>query len=347
MYSRDRVIDSKKFNIPDSFVNYTRLKGTRGSGEAKLFLRMESEGFELRTFFSNFREDNEYFFIQSNLLDYINNAAFEYQNQIQSINDVRGYKNNIFLKYEDFKQKILSLPGRWKISDIEEIISINRYYIRPKNLASGAQIENRRKHPWNFMRDIALPKLKKIIIEKVMQAENYAYYFLLLLDISERRFIYHNSPDLIKNSLEEINNRFNEGSIEKKRLVDAQDGRGFFREQVLSRMNKCQITGFSDPRYLEAAHIKPWTKSEFEEKIDGFNGMLLTPNCHKLFDRGMITFDDEGKLIKSNEMNLTEYDKLFIEEASIDRSAIIHTKTKEYLKWHREFVFEKFNNFEF
>ena len=127
------------------------------------------------------------------------------------------------------------------------------------------------------------------------------------------------------------------------RLIEAQNGRGFFRHQVLSKMIECQITGLTDLRFLEAAHIKPWSKSSEDEKIDGYNGIMLTPNCHKLFDIGMISFDEKGRLIKSKNMPNKDFDKLFRESENIKRLFFKNSKTKEYLEWHRQFVFEKFN----
>ena len=351
MYSENNIIDSFKINFAESFSHYTKAKGTVGSGEAKLYMKGISSAHEIKVFFSNFRDDNQYFFSRENLSGYINNAAYEYLHQTLVMNNVRGYRNNIFEKYNKFKQKILSISPKWEITKENfDIVtqSNDRHYIRPNNLSyCNCAKQDITDHPWNFMRDILLPKITKIKIDKVRHfgAENYAFYFLLLLDLEQKNLIYHNSPELIESTLKEIEQSFT-GTV-KKYYIDARIGQGFFRDKVLSRMNKCQITGFSDPKFLEAAHIKPWTKADGEEKIDGFNGILLTPNCHKLFDRGMISFDDEGKLLKSSGMNSLEYEKLFKEDPNIGRSAIKNNKTKIYLEWHRNFVFEKFNNFEF
>src|SRR3546814_3413344 len=50
-------------------------------------------------------------------------------------------------------------------------------------------------------------------------------------------------------------------------------------------------------RSLRASHIKPWSKcASGDERVDGNNGLLLSPTADHLFDRGWITFEDDGAL---------------------------------------------------
>jgi predicted restriction endonuclease len=89
---------------------------------------------------------------------------------------------------------------------------------------------------------------------------------------------------------------------------------------------------------LTASHIKPWIESEPKEKLDVDNGFLMCPNHDKLFDKGYITFDDEGNIIISD--SLKENDRLFLNVN--DKMYIELTeKNKMYLKFHRENVFKK------
>ena len=50
---------------------------------------------------------------------------------------------------------------------------------------------------------------------------------------------------------------------------------------------------------LVASHIKPWSISDANEKLDIHNGLLMCPNHDKLFDRGYISFDDTGRILIS------------------------------------------------
>ena len=106
-------------------------------------------------------------------------------------------------------------------------------------------------------------------------------------------------------------------------------------------MSCCLITGATD--ILEAAHIKPWSLSSDEEKIDGFNGILLTPNCHKLFDKGLITFNQEGSLIISKELKKKSFEKLFVEDKKINKKSILNEKTLKYLEWHQNYFKQNFS----
>src|SRR3546814_13465214 len=56
-------------------------------------------------------------------------------------------------------------------------------------------------------------------------------------------------------------------------------------------------------RSLRASHIKPWAKcASGDERVDGNNGLLLSPTADHLFDRGWITFDDDGALVRSAQL---------------------------------------------
>lgn len=86
---------------------------------------------------------------------------------------------------------------------------------------------------------------------------------------------------------------------EKQQLVKARRGQGLFRSRVELIEKACRITGVSEKSHLRASHIKPWRDSTDAEKLDGNNGLLLSPHVDHLFDRGYITFDDDGSLIVS------------------------------------------------
>jgi hypothetical protein len=51
--------------------------------------------------------------------------------------------------------------------------------------------------------------------------------------------------------------------------------------------------------HLRASHCKPWRDSDDSERLDGENGLLLTPSIDHLFDRGFISFENNGRLLVS------------------------------------------------
>jgi putative restriction endonuclease len=94
----------------------------------------------------------------------------------------------------------------------------------------------------------------------------------------------------------------NDSSIretERQALIRARNGQGLFRDRVSKIETKCRVTGVENPVHLVASHCKPWRDSTNEERLNGDNGLLLTPSIDHLFDRGFIGFEDNGKLIIS------------------------------------------------
>jgi len=97
----------------------------------------------------------------------------------------------------------------------------------------------------------------------------------------------------------EIKNRTDIDVTEKYQLVRSRVGQGQYRNNLERHESRCRITGITDKRFLTASHVKPWAKSNDFEKLDGNNGLLLSPHIDRLFDRGYISFQDNGQLIFS------------------------------------------------
>jgi len=89
------------------------------------------------------------------------------------------------------------------------------------------------------------------------------------------------------------------GETQKKQLVQARRGQGIFKANVRLNEKVCRMTGVADATLLVASHIKPWSKSNDFEKLDGCNGLLLSPHVDRLFDRGLMSFKDDGTVLRS------------------------------------------------
>ncbi len=86
----------------------------------------------------------------------------------------------------------------------------------------------------------------------------------------------------------------------KQALIAARRGQGQFREQVAERWGRtCAVSGCAQEAVLRASHIKPWRASCNRERLDSANGLLLAANLDALFDRGLLTFDDQGQMLIS------------------------------------------------
>lgn len=83
----------------------------------------------------------------------------------------------------------------------------------------------------------------------------------------------------------------------KQALRDARLGQGDFRLALLAYWKKCPVTGCRNPTLLRASHIKAWRFATDRERLDSYNGILLSPNLDATFDAGLISFADDGSLI--------------------------------------------------
>lgn len=87
---------------------------------------------------------------------------------------------------------------------------------------------------------------------------------------------------------------------EREALIKARVGQGPFREALIDRWKSCSVTECALTEILVASHIKPWSKCATPaERLGAANGLLLVPNLDKLFDRGLISFDDNLRIIFS------------------------------------------------
>lgn len=73
----------------------------------------------------------------------------------------------------------------------------------------------------------------------------------------------------------------------------------------------CRITRVDKPEHLRASHCKPWRDCNTnQERLDGENGLLLTPSIDHLFDHGFISFEDSGRLIISPVADMTSLERI-------------------------------------
>lgn len=129
------------------------------------------------------------------------------------------------------------------------------------------------------------------------------------------------------------------GATTAKAQIDARLGQGKYRQGVISLWRKCAVTEFDRIDLLVASHIKPWSQATDSERIDPNNGLLLSPTLDKLFDRGYISFTDDGRLIISPLLDEQDFLKLGI-NASMKLYKVV-VDCLPYLKFHRESVFVK------
>jgi len=125
----------------------------------------------------------------------------------------------------------------------------------------------------------------------------------------------------------------------KKALIDCRVGQGIFRENLIKYwQGRCAVTKLNLTRILRASHIKPWRDSNNSERLDPFNGLLLSPSYDAAFDMGLISLAEEGKIMFSKKLVPTVAQTLGLNpNAQLFR---IDQKHIAYLDHHRSSVFE-------
>jgi putative restriction endonuclease len=126
----------------------------------------------------------------------------------------------------------------------------------------------------------------------------------------------------------------------KEELINARIGQGIFRMEVLKLWgNRCAVSDSETLDAIRASHIKPWRSSTDKERLDPKNGLPLIASLDALFDAGLISFDESGKLIVSSILRAKERDIFGINNASLKRMPV--QETLEYLTYHRNHIFHK------
>ncbi|MGF6664833.1 ssDNA-binding Zn-finger/Zn-ribbon topoisomerase 1 [Paraburkholderia atlantica] len=124
-------------------------------------------------------------------------------------------------------------------------------------------------------------------------------------------------------------------ATEKERLMLARVGQGQFRKQLLSRWGTCSVLGCGPDTALIASHIVAWrTCANNMERLDVDNGLLLSPNLDKLFDRGLISFADDGTLLVSGDLDRDDAIALGLRSGM--RLRMVRPGILKYLARHRE-----------
>lgn len=125
---------------------------------------------------------------------------------------------------------------------------------------------------------------------------------------------------------------------ETEAIIKVRVNQGLFRKIMLKKYGHCCLCDISNDNLLVASHIKPWSKSNEKEKLNEYNGLLLCSSHDKLFDLGYISFNDDGTILISSQLN--DIDRLL---SNIDekKRIIINDENLQFIKYHRNNIFIK------
>jgi hypothetical protein len=123
-------------------------------------------------------------------------------------------------------------------------------------------------------------------------------------------------------------------ATEREDVRKSRIGQGSFRLKVMAYWSTCALTGIAEQSILRASHIKPWRVANNRERLDPFNGLLLAPNLDALFDAGLMSFDDSGRVLLSG--RLSDADRRLMALRDDLRLRKMDAQHRKYLRDHRQ-----------
>ncbi len=142
----------------------------------------------------------------------------------------------------------------------------------------------------------------------------------------------------LRTELPELDNFAGE---EKQRYVKTRVNQHFFRAMILANYDgKCAITGIDIPQMIFASHIIPWSKST-EHRLNPANGICLSAHFDAAFDKGLISFDSDYKLVLNQSLTENQEKPYYINWFKQFEGKTLNLPFKakpelEFLEWHRK-----------
>ncbi len=187
--------------------------------------------------------------------------------------------------------------------------------------------------------------LKDVIIEKYFSSsitKNFSESVPNYLD-NIKYDILNDSSEIYKTKMVQLQNNLLSDSFEEEKFVRG----GVFKKQIpLLYRNSCaiselQITTNLNLTLIDACHIVPFNAS-YDDTIT--NGISLSPTLHRAFDRGLISIDNDYKVIVSN-MFIESGESFYSLKQFAGKKILLPENNKYYpnednLIWHRENIFK-------
>lgn len=140
-------------------------------------------------------------------------------------------------------------------------------------------------------------------------------------------------PSSLATDIEDIQNDPTLSGTTRRQLIEVRIGQGQFRTDVLAQWNeRCALSDCDLKAVIRASHIVPWRNATNDERRDPANGLPLAATFDALFDAGLISFDDDGKVLFKE--SLSERHRMLV-PARRRLTRPPSSKTREYLGRHR------------
>lgn len=236
--------------------------------------------------------------------DYFSEVISDFYQYLSGVDGVSVRSRTNYLSWLKFLSKRYALCASMSNADIEDILSAEEIARTSRSIyTKKADIANFRS---------ALRKYKSFLVSDYRRLQEETI-------LAEER---------------KVKKCFAIPNTEKTAIIRARVGQGLFRERLISYWRGCSISNFKYYDLLVASHIKPWKVSDNNQRIDVFNGLLLLPNYDKLFDRGYISFDANGRIVFSS--YFPRSDRAFLGMTDAIHLLKISDSHQAYLKYHRD-----------
>lgn len=307
------VIDiyNNTVTLPDSFATQSNKFG-KGHGEAKLYVGSKPQ---MNKFFG---DDTNCFVLKRDFEDY--------EKSLKSASVVLSaiYKKSVG-KNKNFNAILDSIHNIINSMHAEEEFSIRlmndlqglRGYI---NSTTEKQIGG-----YHCLRACFVPFVSYIRIMKLQDTEtgNVRFYFKLFPNFDEM----YQQVQYIK--------KYGKGNYQNKGIT--RPGQKQYKKDLMEIFTECPFTHIKDERILVASHIQPYASCNGQQKYDKENGLLLSPMYDKLFDKGFITFNQQGVLKKTIWLSPDDWNKIPLDYSISDLH--LTEQRKIYLRFHETHVF--------
>ena len=324
-----QYLDTLEVTIADSFV-VSQNKTEEGHGEAKLYVGQRTSA-SIKDFFGEPGFKVNFQFKKNDLIRFLNEIKPEY------LNPSFNYRNKDDFRslWEERMRLVVSLP-----EEINFEVEDQDHLAGPRCYLNSSDIN------YQLLRTLPLPNTSRLRILKIKIANRIIYELKLVPDFDG----YSNKPAEVElaSELEKELQTFVprtplHTTVEK--MVKVRVGQQRFKRDVLNDCGRvCPFTNITDESLLIAGHIKPWAKSNDEEKLNPKNGLLFTPTFDRMFNNGFITFKDDTKLIISPLVSNTTARLLGIQsnmELPIPLLGNSHKGRRDFMEYHRNFVYRE------
>jgi putative restriction endonuclease len=311
--------------VADSFVVRENKVGA-GAGEAKLYVGPRQES-SLRVHFGSKYFSASCIMLRDEVLSFLNAVRSEYDNPSQNYSHPDKLSANWLDRY--------SLASK-----LPQVISFD---VTEQKAGGSRRCYVKGSGHFELLRELPLPRLAQITFTKLTDSHGKEIQLVRLHQIlNAQTTLDREDAELVLVRLLQDDQELDD--LTRDQLIKARVGQGVYRKNLLTSCGAtCPMTGIDDENLLVASHIKPWRDANNGERLDSQNGFILSPLWDKLFDSGLISFDDQGHLLVSKNLDNRIIRMIGLVPGSLYRKLPVggdeNVGRRTYLAYHRDSVF--------